>query len=232
MKTPPLPASLLMLLGLAILCGLGFWQIDRLHWKRDLLLEIEQAWQNEPQAIETSDINRADQQGRKFLRGIVRGTFLNDAAVLIRPRILDGQQGAHLITPLQLGDDSILLVNRGWVPDGKTEEIEMSFGPVAITGTLRYPDQPNSFTPANDPAQGQWYSIDPAMIAKTYDLKGVLPFIMMAERDNNLNKKSYPFAIGGRPDLNNNHLSYAIFWFAMTAALLAVFLFRFVLVKE
>lgn len=230
MKKPPLSASLLAFLGVMILCTLGLWQIQRLHWKQGLLHEIEAAWQAAPESLSAGQLAAAQTQGRKFLRGVVHGTYLNDAAITVGPRVLHEQQGAHLITPLALDDHTILLVNRGWVPLSQDDDTMAIAGPVAVTGLLRLPDQNNFFTPANDPAKQQWYTIDPQAIAKTHDLKGVLPFIMIAEGSpDETHGKEFPLAIGGKPDLNNNHLSYAFFWFAMAGVLIVVFVIRFVL---
>lgn len=231
MKTPPLVASLLMLIGIAVLCGLGVWQIDRLGWKQDLLKDIAQVSAMEPQTLTAADLVKATEEHKKFLRGTIRGEFLNAASITVQPRVLNERQGAHLITPLRLDDASVLLVNRGWMPLDQTKNIPASTGPVAVSGWLRLPDDPNFFTPANDPARGQWYGIDPEMISETFDLKGILPFVLFAEKAGD-SSGDFPIALQGKPDLNNNHLAYALFWFSMAGVMLVIFLLRFVLVKK
>ena len=230
-KRPPVIATILLLVAVSVLCVLGAWQIQRLNWKRGLLTSINEAYANPAQEIESgNDLLQAQaQQGSPFfLRTSLHGRFLIDQSVYIIPRIHDGMQGYHLITPMVLDDGAIILVNRGWVPAGmKDSDLDPAAGSHSLTGLIRYPDRENAFTPANDPSENLWYTINIDEITKYLKLdQEALPFIFYPEDQTG----TYPIALGQKPVLNNNHLSYALFWFGMAAVLIGVFVLRFMVV--
>ena len=82
------------------------------------------------------------------------------------------------------------------------------------------------FLRANDPAAGRWYSRDVAAIAKARRLGAVAPFFIDA--DAAPNPGGYP--VGGLTVVafRNNHLIYALTWFAlaMLCAAAAVLVLR------
>ena len=118
-----------------------------------------------------------------------------------------------------------MLVNRGFVPldrmDAATRREGQVAGIVTVTGLLRLPEERSWFTPADDPARGIWQERDPAAIAKAYGLARAAPFFIDA--DASPNPGGLPQ--GGETKLvfPNRHLEYAITWFGLAFALLAVF---------
>jgi surfeit locus 1 family protein len=133
------------------------------------------------------------------------------------------------VTPLQRGDGTVLLVDRGFVPtDRKAPETRPAgelAGPVRVTGLVRIAAEgkPSWFTPDNDPARNSWFYVDIAAMAKAAGIAGpVLPFYVAA--DASPNPGGLPQ--GGRSvtDLPNNHLQYAITWYALALALIAIYI--------
>lgn len=235
MRTPPLTAVFFTLISVMILCALGSWQIQRLHWKEDLLKEIDAVWSAPPALLNAANILREHEAGKRFLYGSVQGVFLQEKSIRVAPRVLNEQQGAHLIMPFQLDDGAVIFVNRGWVPlekdktgAGHSATMHQS---TRVTGMLRLPDDPNYFTPKNIPEKNMWYTIAPDEIAKPLNLKGVLPLILVEQAQNKMPDGKFPIAIGDKPHLNNNHLSYALFWFSMAGILIGIFILRFVTLK-
>lgn len=214
MRRPPFWASLLTLAGIIILCALGTWQVQRLHWKRDLLAAIERAYDSAPQPLSASGIEQAAENKILFLRGSVRGHLINEKSLHLVPRVFEGRQGYHLITPLALEGGGEILVNRGWMPLESRSDPAAS-GEVVLTGLLHRPDTPNAFTPKSDPSSGTVYSLD---------LQGFLPYVLYVEH---ADQGQLPIPVGDKPALNNNHLSYAIFWFTMAGLLLVIYALRF-----
>lgn len=214
MRRPPFWASLLTLAGIIILCALGTWQVQRLQWKRDLLAAIDLAYDSAPQALSAAEIERAAEKKTLFLRGTVRGRFIAEKSLHLVPRVFEGRQGYHLVTPLAIDDGGTILVNRGWMPL-ETRTDPDAFGDIAVTGLLRKPDRANTFTPKNASSGNIVYSLD---------LQGFLPYVLYAEsRD----EGQLPIPVGTKPVPQNNHLSYAIFWFTMAGLLLIVYVLRF-----
>ncbi len=232
MRKPPFWATVLTIIGVLILCGLGTWQIKRLSWKQNLLAQIEQEHARDVSRIiiEPSDIT-ADMN---MQRGVIYGTFDHDHEIAIAPRTHEGTPGYHILTPLLLQDDSIMIVNRGWVPLDKraidTRPESRVSGKTKVTGIFRTPQKPNIFVPQNAPNQGQWYRIDINDIQNHIGKDEIKPVILYAEATDNQNL--LPLSSATKPQLNNNHLQYAFFWFSLAVTLIIIYILRFVRTKK
>lgn len=98
---------------------LGFWQLDRLTWRRALNAEVAQHITTPPVPI---DALPRDSAAMRYRRVQLTGVFDYANEIVITQRIRGGSPGVNLLTPLRIpGRDSAYLVNRGWVysPDGK-----------------------------------------------------------------------------------------------------------------
>lgn len=224
----PFWATALTLLGVIILCTLGTWQVQRLHWKEKLLTQIDALYESpaatNPVTLQT--LNEASLRGDDFLRGTIRGHYLPEKTFHTGPRILDDQQGAHLYTPFALQGGGTVLVNRGWVPNDNAASIPTPSGIINAPGLFRKPDRANTFTPPDDVQGNIFYQIDPEKIAVAKNLDQPAPYILYLERDD---VGTLPRAISAKPELNNNHKSYALFWFTMAGVLVVIYILRFIL---
>ncbi len=222
---PPVWASILTITGVLILCGLGSWQFQRLQWKTDILAQIDTAYAKDPMDFELTGSNLAElEDDTLFVRGFAEGLYLHDKEIAIGPRTSEGTPGYHIITPFETLDNHIILVNRGWVPmDYKSMDIVRPDEPMIITGTARKPERINPFVPKNMPEQDQWFRLEPESIAAAKGLAPVMPYILYVESDDR-----FPHALDTAWRPNNNHLSYALFWFSMAGILLIIFYLRFI----
>jgi len=223
---PRLWPTLIVLPMLAVLVGLGAWQLERRAWKAEVLDRIEQRI-TAPAVPLPADIDDPDAWDYRHVR--VTGAFLHDRELHLLPRTRDGQAGAHVITPLrrtgEVAPDQVVLVNRGWVPtdriDPATRPEGLVEGPVTVEGVVRVPEGRGWVQPDNEPARNLWYWIDlPAMAAAAGapDAPPVLVDAVGAPGGPTL-------PVGGQTvvDIPNNHLQYALTWFALAAALLAIY---------
>jgi surfeit locus 1 family protein len=97
---------------------LGFWQLDRLHQRRERNAEISQRLALPP-APAREILRGSGNLG--FRRASATGTYDYEHEVVLALRTHEGSPGVNILTPLRLpGSDTALLVNRGWVysPDG------------------------------------------------------------------------------------------------------------------
>jgi surfeit locus 1 family protein len=87
--------------------------------------------------------------------------------MLLGPRVLDGTNGFHLITPLVRGNGSTVLVDRGFISEhaAAKKKYPTPDGNVEVHGMLRESQARNNFTPDNNPAKGEWYWADVAAMA-------------------------------------------------------------------
>jgi len=97
----------------------------------------------------------------------LRGTWDHAHSMLLGPRVLDGTNGFHLITPLVRGNGSTVLVDRGFISERAAAEKKYPTpdGNVELHGMLRESQARNNFTPDNNPAKGEWYWADVAAMA-------------------------------------------------------------------
>lgn len=217
----PFWATLLTLLGLIVLCGLGAWQVQRLAWKQDIITKLDQAYEGQSSAALDLD-NITD----NFAYGRVSGRLLADKALLLGPRTQNKEIGNDLIVPLQTNGRT-LLINMGW-SNWPLEDMpikHLNGKTVWFEGLINTPHW-NSFTPPNEPDKDLWYRADINEIAEVKALKEPYPFVLRAEHASH--KYDAAFPNNERLYPNNNHLQYAFFWFAMATALIVIYVLRFI----
>jgi len=223
----PVGLTIAVLIGLAILCSLGVWQVQRLHWKEHLLGRIA-ALQAAPAQPADAALDRLARGGDlDFTRVTADCPGLGAAPFLELHAIRDGQAGSRLISPCAVAGQRYrtLLVDRGFVADVISARPPVNRAdrtPLRVTGVLRAPDPPNAFTPPNETQANHWYSRDVAAMARTLGAPAPAPLMLMAETSTNPGWK----ALVPAPlptEIPNRHLEYAITWFGLAGALLAVY---------
>lgn len=225
--------SVLLLLALAVfafvtLVSLGVWQVQRLQWKEGLIAAIEARIASGPRPLD--EIGRLAREGIEvdYWPVEARGRFLHSAESHFLATHA-GRSGWYVYTPLQLEDRRVVFVNRGFVPydrkAGATRSEGQVEGETAVKGLARGApaEKPSAIVPDNDPAAGVFYWKDLSAMASSADLPAdaaILPFFIDA--DETPNPGGLP--VGGVTivRLPNSHLQYAVTWFGLAAALLAV----------
>lgn len=208
---PRLPAALCLLLATGF-AALGVWQVGRRSSKLALIERAEARVHAAPRSLPPRIAWHRD---LAFTRIRVVGTLRHDRETLVQAVTVRGP-GWWVITPLQTGDTT-LLVNRGFVSadrrDPATRSASAPAGPVTITGLIRATEPGGGFLRANDPAAGRWFSRDVAAIARARELGDTPPFFLDADAASN----SGGWPVGGLTVVGfaNNHLVYALTWFAL-----------------
>ena len=218
------------LVALAILLGLGTWQLQRMAWKADLIGRIEARAFGPPGTIAPESAWATWQAGAdEFRRVQVTGTFLHRHESPVHG-LAPGERGApaqgfYLFTPLRLPDGAVVFVNRGFVPtelrDPAARPQSRPEGEVTVTGLVRAPEEHGWFHPDNAPQANRWFTRDHRAMAAARDLARVAPFYV--EADGASNPGGWPRGGQTRLSLPNNHLQYALTWYAIAATLVGVF---------
>jgi surfeit locus 1 family protein len=209
---------------LLVLLGLGGWQVERLHWKEALIAARAAAIAAPPIAV-PRDLDQA--RGMEFRHVAATGIFLNDKEIFLGATDEGGATGYHLLVPLRLSDGALLLVDRGWLPGNRKDPATRAAGLLAgtrtVEGLLRLVPaaRPNWFVPDNDCARNYWFWIDGAAIQRCLALDRLLPVYIDAGPAPN--PGGFPKGGITRTALPNDHLSYAITWFALAAGLIVVY---------
>lgn len=233
MRKPPLLATVLTLASIIILCSLGTWQVQRLHWKQGILhaLAVAETMNSTP-LMSYDDIaaRAAGDDNMKLIRYVsLHGRWLNEKEVLVAPRTWQEKAGYHLLTPLALDGGGVILVNRGWIPAEKKKPASrpetLAATEVDVMGMLRRPERANFFVPQNVPEKNEWYRIDPAQIAAARHIEKMTPLVFYAKLETGNPELPVKEALVWHPP--NNHASYAFFWFSMVGILAVVYCFRF-----
>ena len=207
--------------ALIILIGLGTWQAQRLGWKQDLIATMEAQLAAPPVALPVGGIALDDWTFRPVQ---LTGAYLQGIDFEFPARTLDGKVGTDVLTPFVREEGEVVLVHRGWVPDGQSADPAPT-GEQAIEAIVREPWHKTLFRPDNDPAGNQWFWMEfPAMQANLTEGTLVPYYVALvppAEAGDAL-----PIARPVYLDLPNNHLEYALTWYAL-AAILAVITFLY-----
>nr|WP_249809986.1 SURF1 family protein [Bradyrhizobium sp. 139] len=209
--------TVLLLAAFALLIALGVWQIERRAWKLALIDRVEQRVHAPAQPIPSRTawptVSTASDEYRHVS---VTGRFLHDRETLVQA-VTEQGPGYWVLTPLQRGDGALVLINRGFVPserrDASTRQNGNPDGQVEVTGLLRMTEPKGGFLRNNVPQHNRWYSRDVAAIAAARGLDDVAPFFVDADAGSH----SGPGPIGGLTVIRfpNNHLIYALTWFAL-----------------
>ena len=223
--------------------ALGTWQIYRLQWKLALIERVDQRVHAAPTpAPGIADWPNLSAENDEYRRVRVSGVYL-PASTTWTLASLERGIGYWVLTPLCTADGGIVMVNRGFVAAGTggwgpqpspapatANACAAAAGPaVTVTGLLRVSEKTSSLR-ANEPARNYWYTRDLQAIARARGLPAVAPYFVDADAASarvELPGDSLRPA-GGLTVISfvNNHLVYAITWFAL--ALMVAFATRWV----
>ena len=222
---PGIISTLVTIALLYTMMSLGFWQADRAEFKDTLQQKIVERKKLTPVSLE--ELPRSSEERRyhpvKFI-----GEFDSQHSFLLDNITLDRHVGYHVFTPVKISDNKTILVNRGFVPLGKTRqklpEIETPRGKIVIQGLLDLTPSRTLLLAENVQDTSRW--------------PVVLQYIDLAEINQLLGYELYDMVLWLNPDeagsfaydlpaLNLNaakNSGYAFQWFAMSLALLIIYL--------
>lgn len=208
----------LTLLTVTVFTSLGFWQVQRLDWKTDLIARVDARLSapvtKVPGPPEWDELSAQDDEYR---RTVLTGSYVKDADALVKA-VAEYGSGYWVLSPLRTPEGWIVWINRGFVPQGRSNAADRPLpeGLQKITGLLRMNQPGGAFLRSNDPENDRWYSRDVRALAQTRGLDNVAPYFIDAARSD---QGGLP--IGGLTvvSFRNAHLGYALTWFALAIGL-------------
>ncbi|ODN04979.1 Surfeit locus protein 1 [Orchesella cincta] len=214
--------------------ALGLWQVFRWRWKLGLMEEMRNISIADPVPLpqDLSDIETLECRKVK-----VKGEFDYSKQVLIGPRPLvypdakesdggrgvfsgSGVNGYHIITSFKLEErNESILVNRGWVDTRNVKKYDHVDGPVEIVGIVRKTENRAPFMPKNRPGQNLLHYRDVPGMSQTLDTDEVFLdlYSVQGVDFSKARSESIPVPRQTRVTLRNEHVSYFITWFSLSA---------------
>jgi surfeit locus 1 family protein len=206
----------------AILIGLGIWQMERLQWKLSLIASVQRHLTATPISLGEALGRRQDAQYRRV---VLDGEFDNAKEAYVFATDASGDPAFHVLVPFQTNRGT-LIVDRGIVPptlvDPTMRRQGLIDGLTRVVGVWRTPDAPGFFTPPPDRARRIWYARDIGDIARSDGVQTAAPVVV--EADTRPNPGGWPKGGQTRITFRNEHLQYAITWFALAVVLLGVYI--------
>lgn len=217
-----------LVLATAGFSSLGVWQLFRLQWKLDLIARVDaRVHASAVPAPVISDWPHITREHDEYRHVSLVGHYLSGHDTRVQA-LTDLGAGDWVLTPFQTDGGAIVLVNRGFVPSGQSGNPPPA--ETTVTGLLRLSEPRGSFLRANDPAHDRWFSRDVAAIARARALGAVAPFFVDLDAPSpalfNAAAPGDSATLGGHSgswpragltvvQFRNNHLGYALTWFAL-----------------
>jgi len=222
---PRVFTTLLTIALMALLISLGFWQLRRADEKKVLFDSFAAG----------NDLSRSiDAQTPRVPRYShieAAGHYDGSRQILIDNMVAAAGAGYYVITPFALRDGGWLLVNRGWVPLGKSR---------AERPAISVPSDDRQIRGRADhmPAAGIQMGV-PAPLAPPYPIVAAFPthaqLVRLLEGSNWAPAAELLLLDADQPDgyARNwtppgfpplRHIGYAVQWFALAAALLVIYI--------
>ena len=223
--------AVVALVAVATFIGLGSWQLQRKAWKEALIESLEQrlsapagdlpARERWASLVPANDEFRRVKFSAAFVPGAEALVYTSGSAL----RSDVSGPGYWVFAPARVASGGLVVVNRGFVPEGRQDPATRVAGATAgdadLVGVMRWPESRGAFLPQDDPGRNLWFVRDPIAIAAAKSWGEVAPFFIELES---------PQPPGGLPragalkvNLRNEHLQYAITWYGLALVVVVMF---------
>ena len=204
--------SVFIIFFISVFIALGTWQIIRLGWKNNLILEIENSLKNPP--VELTQSNKVN-----YLKIKTSGSVDFEKQIYLYNLNDSGTPGFEVLNPIQINGENYLL-NRGWIPFEKKDTPEINIiDQTNIVGTIKIQGRKNIFKPDNDLKENYWFSLNREDILK-FTGKKFSKYIIYLDGNYQLPRPKIITA-----NISNNHKKYAITWFSLAISILLLYLY-------
>ncbi len=204
--------SVFIIFFILVFIALGTWQIIRLNWKNNLILEIENSLKKPP--VELTKSNK-----QNYLKIKTSGSIDFEKQIYLYNLNDTGIPGFEVLNPILINGENYL-INRGWIPFEKKDMPEINiFDQNNIVGTLKTQGRKNIFKPDNDIKENYWFSLNREDISK-FTGKKFSEYIIYLDGNYQLPRPKKITA-----NISNNHKKYAMTWFSLAISILLLYLY-------
>ena len=222
---PGVFSTLITVALLYTMMSLAFWQMDRAEFKDTLQQKIIERKNLSPVTLAELP---ASSESRRYHPVKFIGEFDNQHSFLLDNITFNGVVGYHVFTPVKVNDAKTILVNRGFVSQGKTRdqlpEVDVPGGKIEISGLLDFSPSRTLLLAENVQEMSRWpvvlQYVDLTEISQLlgYELYDMVLWLNPGEAG------SFEYDL---PVLNLNaakNNGYAFQWFAMSLALFIIYI--------
>lgn len=223
---PRLLPTVATLLLLPVLVALGFWQLDRAEQKRAIAGDFAARTADAPISLDGSQRSPEAMASRRV---VVVGQYLPERQILLDNQLHHARAGYHVLTPLRIHNtDTLILVNRGWVPLGPSRrelpDIPVTGDELTVRGLVHLPSPPPiQLGETGDQAPG-WPKVvqrlDLSALAERFGAP-LLPYtVRLAPEEEHGYVREWRAYYGAGP---GKHQAYAVQWFGLAVVLTIVY---------
>ena len=137
--------------------------------------------------------------------------------------------GTWAFLPARLSGGETVVINAGFVQNTMQDRAQedravkplVTGEPVTLTGYIRFPEAAGMLTPAENPTRRLWFTRDHLAMAHALGWGEVAPFYIDLEQPLPANGIPKPGPLDVH--LKDDHMQYAITWFALAGAVMIAF---------
>ncbi len=207
---------LLCVVAIGGMVAAGFWQLGRYQDRQDFKAEVQSRTDADVVGFDTlAGQTPADIEWRRVE---ATGTYVDGKDFEVVNVSQGGVSGHDAVSGLQLGDGTVLIVNRGFLP-GTDELPPAPTGEVTVVGRVRQSQTAGIGKPSDDGSQQltQIRRVDLAALTPQFDQTMQPVYLDLLESSP---AEADGMAVIAFPDLDGGppHLSYTIQWFIFSVA--------------
>jgi cytochrome oxidase assembly protein ShyY1 len=223
------------LLSLALLIGLGVWQLQRRVEKHALIAQLTERLAAAPGALPSpaqwSTLTPARDEFRRVRFSVTYEPHPDAMVYSSGSAIRDDVSGpgTWAFLPARLPGGETVVINTGFVQNTMQDRGQqdravarlVTGAPVMLTGYIRFPESAGLLTPRENIARRLWFTRDHLVIARALGWGEVAPFYIDLETP--MPESGIPKPGPLEVHLKDDHLQYAITWFGLAGAVLIAF---------
>lgn len=219
----------------AVFVGLGVWQLQRRVEKHALIAALTERLAAAPgplpSAAQWSALNPSRDEFRRvrFAATYASGpdAMVYSSGSAVRDDV--SGPGTWAFLPARLSTGETVVINTGFVQNTMQDRDQedravkplVTSVPVTLTGYLRFPETAGMLTPAENVTKRLWFTRDHLAMAHALGWGAVAPFYVDLEQPVPANGIPKPGPL--EVHLKDDHMQYAITWFALAGAVVIAF---------
>lgn len=219
----------------AVFVGLGVWQLQRRVEKHALIAALTERLAAAPGPLplpaQWSALNPSRDEFRRvrFAASYASGpdAMVYSSGSAVRDDI--SGPGTWAFLPARLSTGETVVINTGFVQNTMQDRDQedravkplLTSAPVTLTGYLRFPETAGMLTPAENLTKRLWFTRDHLAMAHALGWGEVAPFYVDLEQPVPANAIPKPGPLDVH--LKDDHMQYAITWFALAGAVVIAF---------